>query len=267
MKLKLNTITGVLITVLYFVGSIIITLLAAILSGSAGDSAVKTVAEDVIDYSMYVNLSIAAILLALCLVVFRDNLRDIFFERATFNLSKLYYAIPLVYLGIIIFALANVQFDGYSFSTIILVVIASFTIGFNEEVVTRGILLTGLRNDKLDEWKVYALSLAIFSFMHLINIVAGGSPMFVIFQFIGGTILYVTRRVFNNLFAPIILHGLWDTAFYLLPGLTLVTASPPDNVLDIQLGAALIGFVMFVLFLIFGRGLLKNSTTGWEQTQ
>ena len=266
-KMKLNTKTGVLAVVLYFVGSFVITLFAAIFFRNVGEGVVKTVAEDAIDYSMYANAIVAIIILLACFVLFKGNLREIFYERVSFNLSKFYYAIPLVYLGIIIFALFNVQYDALSFSTIVLVCVASLIIGFNEEVVTRGLLLIGLRNDKLDEWKVYVFTLVIFSLGHLINLVAGGSFVFVLFQLLGGTVLYVTRRVFNTLLAAIILHGLWDTAFYLLPGPYPVNEMPPDRVLDIQFGAAMILFVVFILFLIFGRGLLRNSTTGWEQVE
>ena len=267
MKIKLNTKTGILAVVLYFVGSLVITLVAAIFFRSAGDGVVKTIAEDAIDYSMYANGIVAVIILFACFVLFRDSLRDIFYERASFNLSKFYYAIPLVYFGINIFGLINVQYEALSFSTIVLVCVASLIIGFNEEVMTRGILLAGLRNDKLDEWKVYALTLVIFSLGHLLNLVLGGSFLFIIWQFLAGTALYVTRRVFNTLLVPIIIHGLWDIAFFLLPGPYGVDETLPDSILSIQFNGALIIFVVFILFLIFGRGLLKNETTGWHNDE
>ena len=79
----------------------------------------------------------------------------------------------------------------------------------------------------------------------------------------GGTLLYVSRRVFNNLFVPIVLHALYDTAFYLLTGIYTVGESLPDHVLDIQLGSFLVLLAASLLFLVFGRGLLKQDTTGW----
>ncbi|MEE4238440.1 MAG: hypothetical protein V2I51_17090, partial [Anderseniella sp.] len=77
----------------------------------------------------------------------------------------------------------------------------------------------------------------------------------------GGTLLYVARRVFGNLFVPIGLHALYDTAFFLLTGQYLVSESLPDHILDIQLGSFLVLFVATILFLVFGRGLLKHNTT------
>ena len=82
----------------------------------------------------------------------------------------------------------------------------------------------------------------------------------------GGTLWYVSRRVFNNLFVSIGLHALYDTAFLLLTGKYLVSESLPDHLLDIQLGVFLVELVVSILFVIFGRGLLKNETTGWSES-
>jgi hypothetical protein len=105
---------------------------------------------------------------------------------------------------------------------------------------------------------------AIFALLHLVNVLGGDSPTILIVTFAGGTLLYVARRVFNNLFVPIALHALYDAAFFLLTGKYLVGDSLPDNVLDIQLASFLVLFIAAILFLIFGRGLLRNDTTGWQ---
>ena len=143
--------------------------------------------------------------------------------------------------------------------------IAALAIGANEEIVTRGILLIGLRNNRLDESKAWLLTVAVFALLHLVNVLGGDSPAILIVTFAGGTLLYVARRTFNNLFVPIGLHALYDTAFFLLTGKYLVGDSLPNGVLDLQLASFLVLFAAAILFLIFGRGLLKSDTTGWSQ--
>ena len=149
--------------------------------------------------------------------------------------------------------------------TIALVLVATLSIGFNEEVVTRGMLLVGLRNDSVSEWKVYVITLVVFSLLHLINLFAGGNITEIIVQFAGGTIFYVARRVSNALIVPIVMHAFYDFAFVLLDGPYLVSEDLPSGVLDIHLASFLILFSLFILFVIFGRNLLKNETTGWQQ--
>ena len=204
------------------------------------------------------------VLLFISLVIFRDSRRDIFFERKRFSLSKWYYLFPIVQIAVILFALFNVDFAAFSMRDIVLLIIATLTIGVNEELVTRGILLVGLRNSGMAEWKAWLGTIIVFSLLHLINVIAGGSLIVLVVVLTGGTIWYAARRIFNNLFVPIFLHALYDTAFFLLPGSYLVSESLPDHVLDIQLGSFLVLFLLSILFLVFGRKLFKAETVGWS---
>jgi len=265
-SIKLNTKTATLVVALYFFGSIGITLFAAIFLGGGSGSENRTNIEGVVDYSLVANLIVTGILLFACFVLFKNSRRDIFFERTAFHLSRLYWAIPLVDVAVAVVALFNVEYDLMAAGTIALVPLAALAIGINEEIVTRGILLVGLRNDKVSEWKVYVITLVVFSLLHLVNLVAGGSFAFIIVQFAGGTIFYVARRVSNTLIVPILMHAFYDTAFYLLPGPYPAGEDLPGHILDINLASFLILFSLFVLFVIFGRNLLKNETTGWQPT-
>lgn len=265
MRLELNSRSAFLTVFLYLVLSIIVTLLVGIFSGGIGSSASTTIVDDAIDSSMVANLIVAFVLAVISIYVFRDSRRDIFFERKPFALSKLYYLFPLAWLGVTIFALINVDYSAYTFGVMLLVLVATLAIGFNEELVTRGILLIGLRNSGVAEWKAWLISVVVFGLLHLVNVFGGAYLTIILVTVCGGTLLYVARRVFNNLFVPIGLHALYDTAFFLLTGKYLVGADLPGSVLDIQLGSFLILLVAAVLFVIFGRGLLKNDTTGWQQ--
>lgn len=265
MNLDLNSKSAFLTVFLYLVVAIIAGLLAAIFFGGSGLSASGTIIDDVIDSSMYGNIIVLMVLLLISTNVFKESRRDIFFERKSFALSKLYFFFPLAWLGVTVFALFNVDYSAYSLSVFPLLLVATLAIGANEEIVTRGILLIGLRNSGLAEWKVWLVSVGVFGLLHLVNVLGGANLTVVLVTLTGSTLLYISRRVFNNLFVPIGLHALYDTAFFLLTGKYLVGASLPDNVLDIQFGSFLILLAATILFLIFGRGLLKNDTTGWRQ--
>lgn len=212
---------------------------------------------------MVANIIVLFVLLHISLYVFKGSRKDIFFERKRFNLSKLYYLFPLAAFAVPLYALFQVDFGAYSLRLILLTLLATLVIGINEEIITRGILLVGLRNGRIDEWKAWVITLIAFSLMHLVNLVGGGSIALLLVVVTGGTLWYVSRRVFNNLFVSIGLHAFYDAAFLFLTGNYIVGAGVPDRVLDIQLGSFLILLVVSILFVIFGRGLLKNGTTGW----
>lgn len=262
-NIKLNTQSGLIVSVLYIVFSIAAAFIAAIFFGGLQSTPDERVIDGVIGSGMIANIVISIALLLTCVILFKDSTRDIFFERKRFNLSKLYYLFPLTWFGVALFALSQVDYSAFSLQVILLVLLATLAIGFNEEVVTRGILLVGLRNSKWDEWKAWVITVVVFSLMHLVNVFGGGFLTVLLIVIPGGTLLYVARRVFNNLFIPIALHALYDTAFYLLPGKYLVNETLPDHVLDIQFGSFLVLMAASILFVIFGRGLLKNETTGW----
>lgn len=86
-------------------------------------------------------------------------------------------------------------------------------VGFNEEIVTRGLLLTGLRAN-VREPLAWFLSSALFALMHAVNALNGaplGETMQQMgFAFLGGTAFYILRRVTGNLIWAMVLHGAWD---------------------------------------------------------
>jgi membrane protease YdiL (CAAX protease family) len=266
MKPKLNAVSALIVVLLYLVVSIVAGVLALILFGGSTSSTDRLI-DGVIDSGMAANLLVMVGLLFVSFWVFKASRRDIFFERKPFALSKGYYLFPLTWLGVALFAFSQVDFSAYSASTILLVLVAALAIGVNEEIVTRGILLVGLRNSGVAEWIAWLITVAVFSLLHLVNLLGGGNLTILLVTLTGGTLLYVARRVFGNLFVPIGLHALYDTAFFLLTGQYLVSETLPDHILDIQFGSFLVLLVATILFLIFGRGLLKNDTTGWAKNQ
>jgi len=86
-------------------------------------------------------------------------------------------------------------------------------VGFNEELVTRGLLLTGMRATFREVW-VWLITSGLFGLMHATNII-GGAPVGqtlqqVVLAFLGGTAFYIVRRVTGSLIWAMALHGAWD---------------------------------------------------------
>lgn len=252
-----------MVVFLYLVLSILASLIAAVFFGGIDDSETDRLIDGVTDSGMYGTIIVLIVLLFISLYVFKNSRRDIFFERKPFALSTLYYLFPLAWLGVSLVALFNVDYSAYSLGEILLVLLATLAIGANEEIVTRGISLIGLRNSGVAEWKAWLVTVVVFALLHLVNVLGGDNPTILLVTAAGGTLLYVARRTFNSLFVPIGLHALYDAAFFLLTGKYLVGESLPDGVLDLQLASFLVLLVATILFIIFGRDIFRRETTGW----
>lgn len=266
MKAKLTPKTALLTVLLYLPASIGMALFTRIFfGGGVGHSTVdKRQIDGLIGSNMYAIIAISFVLLFVSFYVFRESSRDIFFERKRFALSKWYYLFPLAWVAVAVGALFQVDYAAYSANEVFQLILLTIGIGINEEIVARGILLVGMRNGGLAEWKAWVVTLVVFSLLHMVNLIGGGSIMVLFIVLTGGTLLYVSRRVFNTLWVPIGFHALYDTAFYLLTGHYLAGADLPDNVLDYQLGVFLFLSLVSILFLVFGRKLFKAETVGWS---
>lgn len=109
-------------------------------------------------------------------------------------------------------SMASKSYATTTASMVLLLVLGSLLVGFCEEMATRGLLIVGLRG-RYREAAVWAVSTALFAFMHLPNWVFGAGPaavLQVVLAFMGGTMFYVTRRVTGALVVAMLLHAFWD---------------------------------------------------------
>lgn len=90
-------------------------------------------------------------------------------------------------------------------------------VGFTEELVNRGLLLTALRSRLTEPWVWFWTSL-LFAVGHLVNVALGASAAATVPQvlaaFLAGTIFYVLRRTTGSLIGAMVLHGLWDFSVF-----------------------------------------------------
>lgn len=99
-----------------------------------------------------------------------------------------------------------------------LLVIGSLLVGFNEELVTRGLLVVGFRGGRYREAQVWFFSSLLFGLMHLPNWIFGAGPgamLQVLLTFLFGTMMYLLRRASGTIIWCMLLHGLWDFATFI----------------------------------------------------
>jgi membrane protease YdiL (CAAX protease family) len=98
----------------------------------------------------------------------------------------------------------------------VLLVTGSLLVGFNEEIVTRGVLVVALRS-RFGEIGVWLLSATLFALIHLPNAFFGigaEAVVQVFFAFGFGSVAYLLRRGSGAIFWTMGLHALWDFASF-----------------------------------------------------
>jgi membrane protease YdiL (CAAX protease family) len=119
--------------------------------------------------------------------------------------------------------------------------VATLLVGFSEELLVRGVLLTGLRRLTSERWAWFWSSLT-FGLLHVMTALAGRALPLSLLQaaaaFFLGTLLYLARRGSGGILVPMLLHALWDFALFTEVGAQ--ADNLPLNTVGIMLGALVI---------------------------
>lgn len=107
-------------------------------------------------------------------------------------------------------------------SLLAVTLVATLLVGFNEELVYRGIAVVGFRAS-LPEWQVWLFSSLLFAALHAWNAAAGqdlaSTAVQVVMTFGIGSVLYLCRRASGTIIVPMLLHGFYDSiSFRLVSG-------------------------------------------------
>ncbi|MET0813117.1 MAG: CPBP family intramembrane glutamic endopeptidase [Microbacterium sp.] len=196
-----------------WVGYVIIIAAVSLLSGvpfpEIGTSADTTWRGAVLD------LAVGAVFLVI-VATFLGWWRPALFERQRSH-HKWPIFVPIVMLAGALFNLFNTDWSKFDASFILSLVALGVLVGFNEELMARGLLLTGLRSRLREGW-VWFITSALFGAMHLVNALLGAPLDQSILQaglaFASGTAFYIVRRVTGSLIWAMILHGLWDVSVF-----------------------------------------------------
>ncbi len=123
-------------------------------------------------------------------------------------------------------------------------------VGFTEEIVHRGLLLTALRSRFSEVW-VWLFTSALFAVMHFVNVLLGAPVAGTVSQvgaaFLMGTALYILRRVTGSLIWAMVLHGLWDFSVFATGVGTPSDITYVANVVYLLIGIVGLAVVAFVI--------------------
>lgn len=240
---------------------VIYVLLAAglgnLLSGLVGDDQVE--AQFALGH--YIPLAIAIVLL-LVFLRWAGWGREVWRERPTPTLRPRRWwllAIPVLAIAQPLVELTEVPWAETTLGLIAIVAVGTLMVGFGEELVIRGILLTAVRA-RHGEFVTLLITTAVFALAHIPGSIIGGlPPAYIAFQVFGlatvGATYYWIRRVTGRLWVGMLVHAFTDFVLYLGAGSDAPTTSTsaeytaPDS--------ALLGTIGVLLWIALAVGVVS----------
>jgi membrane protease YdiL (CAAX protease family) len=180
--------------------------------------------------------------------------RPVLFDQTK---AKPRWALIIVLVAVVGFVLVNalaMRWSAFAPDHLLLLVVACILVGFNEELVVRGVLVKAMRDASSSEAKTLFWSCLLFGAMHIPNALFGiplaAGLLQCVFAAIMGGALYVARRVSGTLLLPMIMHGAWDfSSLSAQVSKSSVALSPV-----FQFGTCLLALVAVVGLLKHARG-------------
>jgi membrane protease YdiL (CAAX protease family) len=165
---------------------------------------------------------------------------------------------PLLILVVCVVRLPLVDWSALPVRYFLLLGVGVLFVGFFEELMTRGVLLVGLRR-RLPEFGVWIASCVLFGLLHLLNALAGASLgatfVQVVFAASFGSTLYVARRLTGNLLLPVLLHAFWDFGS--------IALSATNDLQDTS-KIVLVGLVGLFSFGVLALGVVAGGLIAWR---
>ncbi|MFG6503018.1 CPBP family intramembrane glutamic endopeptidase [Microbacterium sp. P05] len=200
---------GLAIWAAYVVIIVVVTLLSGVPFPDIGTSADSTWRGAVMDLAVG-----AAFLIIVASIL--GWWRPALFERHRSH-HKWPIFVPIIMALAAVLNLVNTDWSQFDTSFLLSLIALGVLVGFSEEMMARGLVLTAFRA-RLGEGWVWFLTSALFGLMHLVNAVLGAPLGSSIAQaalaFASGTAFYILRRVTGSLIWAMVLHGLWDVSVF-----------------------------------------------------
>lgn len=125
--------------------------------------------------------------------------------------------VPILMLVGAVINLATTDWAQFDTSFLFALLALGVLVGFCEELMARGLVLTAFRSQWREVW-VWLGTSVLFGVMHAVNIVLGAPASAAVPQvflaFASGTAFYILRRVTGSLIWAMLLHGLWDVSVF-----------------------------------------------------
>ena len=132
--------------------------------------------------------------------------------------------------------------------------LACALIGFNEEMLTRGVLVVAARGSVKHELWVWIFSTSLFGLMHVPNGFFGigfsASITQAVFTFLLGSGLYLLRRVSGSIILPVLVHALWDFSSF---SHQVTSPGAPLLATLFQFLAYLVALILVIVLLLHDR--------------
>jgi hypothetical protein len=150
-------------------------------------------------------------------------------SKQTPGLPRVLWLIPLFWFGLCAARLWVTPWANFDAVYYAVLAVATLMVGFNEELLFRGILAHGARGTgSWTEARVMLVSAVGFGLFHLPNVLAGQALgptlMQVGYASVMGIALYAAMRVSGTIMLPIAMHALWDFSTFSAKGAEMPTA-------------------------------------------
>jgi membrane protease YdiL (CAAX protease family) len=200
---------GVATWIGYLVIIVTVTLLSGVPFPDIGTSADSTWRGAVLD------LAVGAVFLIILATILGWWRPALFERRRSHHTWPIF--VPIVMFAAAVLNLVNTDWSQFDASFLLSLIALGVLVGFCEEMMARGLVLTAFRS-RLGEGWVWFLSSALFGLMHVANALLGaplGSSLTqAALAFASGTAFYILRRVTGSLIWAMVLHGLWDVSVF-----------------------------------------------------
>ncbi|NTU72244.1 MAG: CPBP family intramembrane metalloprotease [Coriobacteriia bacterium] len=155
------------------------------------------------------------------------------------------WSIPVVLTLLVLVSVDWAQISALGAPYLMVLAVGTLLVGFNEEIVYRGMSLVAFRG-AYKEVYVWLLTSLLFGLLHGANLFLGQALAPTIqqigFAFVLGGVFYVVRRVTGLIVVPMVLHALWDFGSFTWAGAFAVTNVGPAALA----GANLVGVLMAI---------------------
>jgi uncharacterized protein len=162
-------------------------------------------------------------------------LKPIFAKQPPSEFPRFLWLLPACWTGMCLIRLVSSPWSSFDATYVMVLAVVMTMVGFNEELLFRGIVAYGARGPgPWSEARTMLFSSLGFGLFHLPNVLVGQALgptlMQVCYAFLMGIALFISMRISRSIMLPVGMHALWDFSTFTSksqsPGdvLSLVTA-------------------------------------------